>query len=190
VWFDWSDEKIIWEAIASVGLCRITARLRPMVVIGFEGDGWLMVHDLMEIVRNGHETCIVVDPRPDLDRTLSRIEADFGDGPWINVLGIARLRVADRQAYRALLGVLEGRWDWSWPEMPSISTESLCVRGWPKLVPTRSLTTPSSIDSDGTGLTLPERAAPHMADGHRAKARSPRIPAQKLPFWRRPWYER
>jgi len=97
VWFDWSDEAIIWEAIETIDPLKVTARIRPMVIVGMEDDGWLPVHDLAKIVQNEREACSVVDPRPDLHRTISRIRADFGDGPWISVLGIARLDVADSQ---------------------------------------------------------------------------------------------
>jgi hypothetical protein len=41
-------------------------------------------------------------------------------GSWINVLGIARIDVADRLAYRALLAALEGRQERSSLEMPFI----------------------------------------------------------------------
>ena len=120
IWFDWSDQAIIWEAIETIDPLKVTARIRPMVIVGWEGDGWLSVHDFVEIVQDGNDTCIVVDPRPALDRTLSRIRADFGDGPWISVLGIARLDLADRVAYQALMAALEDRWAENWSEMPHI----------------------------------------------------------------------
>ena len=106
IWFDWSDEQIIWEAIETIDPLKVTARIRPIVIVGWDGDGWLPVHDRAEIVQNGHDTCIVVDPRPALDRTLSRIRADFGDGPWISVLGIARLDLSDSAACMAWLSAL------------------------------------------------------------------------------------
>jgi len=106
-WFDWFDEAIIWEAIETIDPLKVTARIRPIVIVGWEGDGWLPVHDFVEIVQNGSDTCIVIDPRPNLDRTLSRIRAEFGDGPSMSVLGIARLDVADRASYEALLAALE-----------------------------------------------------------------------------------
>ena len=84
IWFGWSDEETIWEAIETIDPLKVTARLRPIVIVGLEGDGWLTVHDFVEIVQNGHDTCIVVDPRPDLHRTLARIKAEFGVGPWIS----------------------------------------------------------------------------------------------------------
>jgi hypothetical protein len=120
IWFDWSDQAIIWEAIEAIDPLKVTARLRPIVIVGFEGDGWLPVHDFVEFIQDGHDTCVVVDPRPHLHRTLARIEADFGDGPWINFLGIARLDLADRAAYRAWLAALEDRWAENWFEMPVI----------------------------------------------------------------------
>ena len=120
IWFGWLDEAIIWEAIETIDPLKVTARIRPIVIVGFEGDGWLPVRDFLEIVQNGDDTCIVVDPRPALDRTLSRIRADFGDGPWISVLGIARLDLADRVAYQALMAALEDRWAENWSEMPHI----------------------------------------------------------------------
>lgn len=120
IWFDWSDKQIIWEVIESIDPLKVTARTRPIVLIGWEGDGWLPVHDFVEIVQNGNDTSIVVDPRPDLDRTLARITSDFGGGPWITILGIARLDVADRAAYRALLAGLEDRWAENWFEMPFV----------------------------------------------------------------------
>jgi hypothetical protein len=83
-WFDWFDEAIIWEAIETIDPLKVTARIRPIVIVGWDGDGWLPVHDRAEIIQNGHDTCIVVDPRPDLHRTLARIKADFGVGPWIS----------------------------------------------------------------------------------------------------------
>jgi hypothetical protein len=120
IWFEWSDQKTIWEAIETLDPLKVTARLRPMVIVGFEGDGWLPVRDFAEIVQNGREACIVVDPRPDLPRTLSRIREDFGDGPWINVLGIARLDLADDLACRALLVALDDRWADNCFEMPVV----------------------------------------------------------------------
>jgi hypothetical protein len=120
IWLEWSDQDIIWEAIETINPLKITARLRPIVIVGWEGDGWLSVHDFVEIVQNGHDTCVVIDPRPDLARTLARINADFGDTPWISALDIARLDLADASAYEVLLAALKGRWDWSWPEMPYI----------------------------------------------------------------------
>ena len=74
-----------------------------MVIVGWEGDGWLRVHDFVEIVQNGDDPCIVADPRPDLDRTLARIKVNFGDGPWITILGIAWLDLADASACQALV---------------------------------------------------------------------------------------
>jgi hypothetical protein len=120
IWFAWRDEAIIWEGIETIDPLRITARVRPLLIVGFEGDGWLEVHDFVKIVQNGRDTCIVVDPRPDLDRTVSRIRVDFGDGPWISVLGIARLDLANRAAYQALLAAWEDRWAENWHEMPFI----------------------------------------------------------------------
>jgi hypothetical protein len=111
VWFNWSDEAIIWQAIETIDPLKVTARLRPMVIVDFEGDGWLPVRDVAEIVQNGNDTCIVVDPRPDLDRTVARIKAHCGDDPWISVLGVARLDLADRAVYQALLAALEDRWE-------------------------------------------------------------------------------
>jgi hypothetical protein len=78
------------------------------------------VSDFVEIVQTGNDTCIVVDPRPNLDQTFARIKADFGDDPWISVLGIARLDLTDGCACRALLAGLENRWDWFDLEMPLI----------------------------------------------------------------------
>jgi hypothetical protein len=109
IWFGWSGKQIIWEAIETIDPLKVTGRLRPTVIVGFEGDGSLPVHDFVEIVRTGGDACIVVDPRPDLDRTLARIKEDFGDEPWISVLGIARLDVADRVVYEAFLAGLEDR---------------------------------------------------------------------------------
>jgi len=102
IWFEWSDEAIIWEAIETIDPLKVTARVRPMVVVGFGGNGWLPVRDFVAIVHNGRDTCIVVDPRLNLDQTLARIGADVGDDPRITVLGIARLDLADALAYRAL----------------------------------------------------------------------------------------
>ena len=99
---------------------NVTARLRPIVIVGFEGDGWLPVHDLVEIVQDGLDGRIVVYPRPNLDRTLLRIKADFGDNPWISVLGIARLDLADRLVFEALLAALEGRNDDAKAIMPTV----------------------------------------------------------------------
>jgi hypothetical protein len=53
VWFDWSDEAIIWEAIDTIDPLKVTARIRPLVIVGWEGDGWLPVRDLVDIARNG-----------------------------------------------------------------------------------------------------------------------------------------
>jgi hypothetical protein len=39
IWFQWSDEAIIWEAIETIDPTKVTARIRPMVIVGFEGDG-------------------------------------------------------------------------------------------------------------------------------------------------------
>jgi hypothetical protein len=111
---------IIWEAIETIDPLKVTARIRPMVIVRREGDGWLPLSDFVEIVEDGHDTCIVIDPRPDLDRTLSRIRADFGDGPWISVVGIARLDLADASTYRALVVGLEDRWAENWSEMPDV----------------------------------------------------------------------
>src|ERR1700733_5925361 len=80
-----------------------------MVIVGFVGNGWLPICDLARIAQNGKDTCIVVDPWPDLDRALTRIKASFGDGPWIRVLGIGRLDLADASAYQTLLKALEDR---------------------------------------------------------------------------------
>jgi hypothetical protein len=74
--------------------------------------------NLKEIVQNGNDTSIVVDPRPDLHRTLSRIRVDFGDSPGITILGIARLDLADASGYRALLAALDDRWAGDWFDMP------------------------------------------------------------------------
>jgi hypothetical protein len=120
IWFSWSDEEFIWNAVESVSLLRITARLRPMVVVGINGDGRLRMSDLREIVQEGRDGCFVVDPRPDLDRTLARIRVDYGDDPWVRVLGIGRLDVRDSPTYDALTDRLKGHWDWSWPEVPYI----------------------------------------------------------------------
>jgi hypothetical protein len=49
-----------------------------------------------------------------------RIKADFGDNPWISVLGIARLDLADRLVFEALLAALDDRWAENWLEMPVV----------------------------------------------------------------------
>jgi hypothetical protein len=72
------------------------------MIIGWEGDGWLPVHNFREIVRNWHDTC--PDHRSNLNRTLSRINADFGDNPWISIFGIGRLDLSDASAYKVVLG--------------------------------------------------------------------------------------
>jgi len=124
-WFGWSDEAIMWEAIESINPLKVTARIRPIVIVGWEGDGWLPVHDLAKIIQNGCDACVVVDPRPDLHRTLAGIKSDFGDNIWISILGIARLDLADACAYRALLAGLEDRWAENWFEMPLIEFQGL-----------------------------------------------------------------
>ena len=53
IWFQWSDEAIIWEAIETIDSLKVTARIQPMVIVGFEGDGWLPVSDFVKIVQNG-----------------------------------------------------------------------------------------------------------------------------------------
>ncbi len=88
--------------------------------MGFEGYGWHEIRDLREIVQEGRDACVVVDPRPDLNRVLAQITADYGDDPSIHILGIGRLDVADRSTYEALMDQFEGRWYWSSPEMPVI----------------------------------------------------------------------
>jgi hypothetical protein len=65
------------------------------VIIGLDGDGWLPVHDFVDIIQNGNDSCIVLDPRPRLD-------------------------LADRVAYCALLAALEDRWAENCSEMPFI----------------------------------------------------------------------
>ena len=120
VWFEWSDEAIIWDAIETIDPLKVTARIRPIVVVGLEGDGWKSVSDFVEIVQNGREARIVVDPRPDLDWTHSRIREDFGDGPWISVLGVARLDLADVSADQTLLAALVDRWAKNWFDMPYV----------------------------------------------------------------------
>jgi hypothetical protein len=67
VWFDWSDEQSLWEAIETIDPLKVTARLRPIVIVVWEADGWLPVHGFVGILRNGRANCIVVDPRCDLD---------------------------------------------------------------------------------------------------------------------------
>jgi hypothetical protein len=69
IWFDWSDEEIIREAIEIID----TVRIRPIVIVGWEGAGLMPVREFVEIVRHENDTC-VVDPRPDLARTLSLSE--------------------------------------------------------------------------------------------------------------------
>jgi hypothetical protein len=120
IWSSWSDQEVIWEASDTIDPLKGAARLRPMVIVGFDGDGWLPVDDFAKIVEDGHDTCIVVDPGPNLAQTLARIREDFGDGPWMSVLGIARLDLADRVAYQALLAALEDCWEWFDLEMPVI----------------------------------------------------------------------
>jgi hypothetical protein len=120
MWFGWSDEEFIWDAIEEVGLRRITARFRPMIIVGFNGDGCLRTSDLRQIIQDGREGCLVIDPRPDLERALARITADYGDDPWINILGIGRIDVADESTFEALMDRLAGHWDWSWPDVPYI----------------------------------------------------------------------
>jgi hypothetical protein len=64
----------------------------------------------------------LVDPRPDLHRTLARISAEFGDDPWISVLGIARLGLVDAVAYQSLMAALDDRWVENWLDMPFIES--------------------------------------------------------------------
>jgi hypothetical protein len=40
-WVDWSDQKIMWGAIETIDPLKVTARIRPIVIVGWEGDGWL-----------------------------------------------------------------------------------------------------------------------------------------------------
>ena len=71
LWFGWSEEEFIWQALETVGLRRITARFRSKVLVGVEGNGWLEIRELRKIVRSGHDESVVVDPRPDLERVLA-----------------------------------------------------------------------------------------------------------------------
>jgi hypothetical protein len=93
LWFGWSDEKYIWEAIETIDPLNVSTRLRPMVINGFDGDGWLRISDLRKIAKEGRDECVVINPRPNLDRALSQIAADCRDDPWVNVLGVGRLIV-------------------------------------------------------------------------------------------------
>jgi hypothetical protein len=63
--------------------------------------------------------------RPDLHRTLARIKAELGDGSWISILGNARLDLADRAAYRALMSALDDRSAENWCDMPHIQFQGL-----------------------------------------------------------------
>jgi hypothetical protein len=38
IWFEWSDEEITWEAIESIDPLKVTVRIRPIVIVGWEGD--------------------------------------------------------------------------------------------------------------------------------------------------------
>ena len=63
MWFDWSDKQIIWEAFETIDPLKVTARIRPMVIVGFEGDGWLPVHDFVGIVRGKiPPSWLILDP--------------------------------------------------------------------------------------------------------------------------------
>jgi hypothetical protein len=120
MWFAWSDEKMIWEAIETIDPLKVTAHWRPVVIVGFEGDGYHQMSDLAKIVQNGHDTCIIVDGRRDLDGTISKITDDCGDEAWHSVIGIARLDLADQSTYQGLVTALEGRWEWYDLESPYI----------------------------------------------------------------------
>jgi hypothetical protein len=39
IWLEGSDQEIIWKAIETIDPLKITARIRPMVIIGFEVMG-------------------------------------------------------------------------------------------------------------------------------------------------------
>jgi hypothetical protein len=111
-----------------------------MVIVGFEGDRWLPVHDFSEIVRDGNDTCIVVDPRLHLERTLARIKDDFGDDHRISVVRIARLDVANIPAYQTLLAALVDRWAEIWLDMLFIEFERLSVFAYYKRTEARHST--------------------------------------------------
>jgi hypothetical protein len=120
MWFDWSDREAVWEAIESAGLMQITARVRPVVVVGFEGDGDILMSQLAKIVQEGHDCCIVIDARHHLDEIIAQIVATDDDETWYHVLGVARLDVADRSTFQGLMTAVECHWDRSWPHMPHV----------------------------------------------------------------------
>jgi hypothetical protein len=89
-------------------------------IVGFGGDGRLEIRNLKEMVQSGHDTSVVVDPRPGLHRTLARTKADFDGDQRISVLGISRLDLADASVFQTLLAALEDRWAENWLGMPHV----------------------------------------------------------------------
>jgi hypothetical protein len=77
-------------------------------------------YDFAKTIKSGDDACIVIDPPPDVDRTLSRIKADFGDGTWISLLAVVRLDVANASAHQALLAALDDGWSENRLEMPVV----------------------------------------------------------------------
>jgi hypothetical protein len=108
--FEWSDEELVWEAIEAVNPLKITVRQRwPIAVIGYEGDGYIPLRQLIEMLERDDHTCCIIDPCFDPHETHAQVERDFEGTVWFTVIAIARLDLADQATYRSLLAAFEDR---------------------------------------------------------------------------------
>jgi hypothetical protein len=120
MFFDWSDEETVWQAIETLDPLKITVHDRPIAVVGFEGDGYIPLRQLIEMLEDGDDNLCVIDPCRDPDATGAKIEEEYGDTVWFQVIGIARLDIADEPTYRVLQVALDDRWERFMLDVPYI----------------------------------------------------------------------
>jgi hypothetical protein len=117
---EWSDAEFVWEAIETIDPLKITVRDRPVAIIGFDGDGYIPIRQLIEMLMCDDHTCCIIDPCLDPEAIGAEVGREFGDVVWFTVVGVARLDLANEATYRALLTALKDSVERFDLEMPYI----------------------------------------------------------------------
>jgi hypothetical protein len=108
-YFDWSDEELFDEAIETLDPLKITIRSRPVIVVGPIEVGCMSMDDFAQAVRQKDERFCAIDPGRDLEAKCAEIEREIDGAALHFVLGMARLDIADRATYDAMMVAFEDR---------------------------------------------------------------------------------
>jgi hypothetical protein len=124
MYFDWHDEKLVWEAIETIDPLKITVCQRPVAAIGFDRVADMVMHYLADSLPpnsrwNNDGMLVIIDPCADPIAMEALVEEQM-ENVQFSIFGVAHLDIANEATCRTLLNALADRHEWFLGEAPVI----------------------------------------------------------------------